>query len=32
MADEIRSGEFVTFVRQGGILVSLVRYGGRMSG
>ncbi len=28
MAEEIRSGDYVTFVRQGGIPVSLVRYGG----
>jgi hypothetical protein len=28
MADEIRSGEYVTFVPQGGVPVTIVRYGG----
>ena len=28
MADEFKPGDFVTFVRQGGIPVTVVRYGG----
>ena len=28
MADELRSGDYVTFVRTGGIPVTVVRYGG----
>ena len=30
MADEIRSGDYVTFVRTGGIPVTVVRYGGHL--